>query len=168
MAFLATLLVLAQISSSIPTITFPINSQIPPIAKASKEFEFVFSDATFTSSAPIISYSLLNPPRWLRLDGRTRTLSGTPSARDVGVTIFALTAFDESGSISMGVSLVVTDDVGISLGAPILPQLEEWGPTSSPATLFLYPSDPFSFSFDPDTFVGTSKNTAFYATSADG
>jgi axial budding pattern protein 2 len=168
MVFLAIVLAFVHISYSTPAITFPINSQVPPVARVSEGFEFIFSDSTFASNAPSISYSLAHPPQWLRLDGTTRTLSGTPTTSDVGVSTFGLTAFDGSGSVSMGVTLLVTDNGGITLGAPILPQLEASGPTSSPSTLFLYPSDRFSFSFSPETFAGTSKRTNFYAISEDG
>lgn len=68
----------ATLVHSTPTLSFPINSQVPPVARIGEPFSFVFSDTTFTSSnGASLSYSLTNPPSWLSLDSASRKFSGT-------------------------------------------------------------------------------------------
>lgn len=68
---------------AIPTVAFPLKSQVPPVARISKPFSYTFLNSTFSSTLPR-SYTLSNAPSWLFLDSSTRTLSGTPSVSDVG------------------------------------------------------------------------------------
>ena len=159
-----TLLVIQQAFAA-PSISLPINSQVPPVAHASQHFAFAFSPSTFAGTTSIISYSLSGAPSWLSLDGGNRMLSGTPGNRDVGSTTFQLTAWDDTGSADMPVTLVVLDHPGPQLGAEVLPQLARVGSTSSPASLLLRPTQSFTLRFVPDTFTGTSSSTIYYATS---
>lgn len=163
----AILLILATSVGAAPGITFPINSQVPPVAQVAKPFSFVFSSFTFTSNTPSINYILKNPPQWLQLDGASRTLSGTPGSGDVGAAIITLTATDSTGSTDMTSTLVVSASPGPSLGIPAWEQLSSFGTISNQTTLALYPSTPFSFSFKPETFSNTNGDTVFYAISAD-
>lgn len=152
-------------SHSAPSITFPINSQVPPVAQVSQLFQFTFSPSTFTSDAGPISYALSAAPEWLSLNSKTQTLEGIPQKSDVGSTTFQLVARDDAGSTRMDVTLVILDNLGPRLGAPLLPQLKKSGPVSSPDTVLLYPLQPFSITFSPETFSQTSSMTIYYATS---
>lgn len=109
----------------------------------------------------------MTEPAWLQLNSDTRTLSGNATTDDVGAKTFRLVATDSSGSAFSEVTLVVTDQLGPQLGQTILPQLSQAGRTSAPASLLLYPLEAFSIGFGPETFSATTKDTAFYATSAD-
>lgn len=165
MALLITFLTLVLAANAVPAPSWPVNSQLPPVARVSQPFQFVFSEGTFTNDGSNITYSLLNAPSWLKVDNSSRTLSGTPGSGDAGSFQFLLVASDQSGSGQMDVTFVVSADAGPAIGKPILPQLATAGPTSSPSTLFMYPGRSFSFSFDSDTFLNTHYTTTYYATS---
>lgn len=150
-----------------PGVTFPINSQVPPVASPSQPFVFTFLDTTFVSSQGSLSYSLGNPPSWLCLDSSSRTFSGTPGSDNQGPVNFQLIATDSTGSTPMDITLIVSDASQPEIGAPLLQQLEQFGRTSSPDAFLLYPLQPFSITFSPESFSGTSSQTAFYAISGD-
>lgn len=146
---------------------YPINAQLPPVARVSKPFRFTFSQYTFSDSDTDTKYSLSKAPSWLQVDSKSRTLIGTPQPGDKGTDTFKLVAKDKSGSADMEVSLIVTTDEGPHLGKPILPQLEKIGPTSAPSAIFVHPGHSFSIAFDPDTFTNTHPSTVYYGTSQD-
>lgn len=123
------LAVRAELSAS-----YPINAQLPPVARVSEPFKFVFSEGTFGGTGEAKKYSLDDAPSWLHVDSESRTLSGTPQADDVGRPKFNLVAKCPSGSASMEVTLAVSSEDGPKFGKPLLPQLEKAGPTSASAT----------------------------------
>lgn len=165
LALVISLLLIRLVVSS-PTANFPVNSQVPPVAQLSQYFEFEFSASTFTSSAGSLTYGLSNAPSWLQLNSANRTLYGTPtSSGAVGTPTFQVSARDSDGTTDMSVVLVVVDSSQPQLGAAILPQLANFGATSSPDSLLLYPSEAFAINFSSNTFTGTSSSTNYYATS---
>jgi axial budding pattern protein 2 len=149
-----------------PSLAFPVNAQVPPVARTSQPYIFVFSDSTFTSADGLISYTLSGQPTWLQLISGTRTFSGTPGPQDAGAASFSLVASDSSGSTTGSVTFVIVDTSGIGVAQPVLPQLAKAGPTSGSATLLLRPLQAFTFTFDIATFVNTNPDTEFYAVSA--
>jgi axial budding pattern protein 2 len=161
------LVALLNIVGAIPTPNYPINSQLPPVARVSQPFNFTFSSGTFANGGTGLQYSLSNAPSWLKVDSVSQTLHGTPGTGDAGAPQFLLVATDQSGSGSMSVTLVVSSDLGPQLGKPLLPQLAKSGPTSGPATVFMHPGRAFTIDFDPkEIFANTQANTVYYATSA--
>ena len=158
-------LVLALISKvqATPVLSFPVNSQVPPIAEVTKPYQFTFSDSTFSSPDPNILYSMSNNPSWLHLDDTSRTISGTPDGSSLGAFNFSLVATDSTGSVSTSVTLIVSDKPGPGLGTPVSQQLPAFGTFSSPYNLLLYPSAALSISFRPDTFTNTDQDTIYYA-----
>ncbi|KAJ9273463.1 hypothetical protein DTO280E4_1933 [Paecilomyces variotii] len=164
MALLISFLALILAANAVPAPNWPINSQLPPVARVSKPFEFVFSEGTFSDSSNM-TYSLSNAPSWLKIDSSSRKLYGTPASGDANSLQFDLVASDDSGSAHMTTTLVVSAEEGPTVGKAILPQLAKVGPTSSPSTLYMYPGRSFSFSFASDTFLNTQYTTIYYATS---
>jgi axial budding pattern protein 2 len=150
-----------------PSINFPVNSQVPPVARVSQHFSFTFAASTFIASEEPITYSLLNQPSWLQFDNDTRTFSGEAALNQAGPTTFELFASDPSGSTSHEVTFIVTDQGGPQTAKALFSQLSTAGPTSAPSSLLLYPLDLFTITFAPDTFSNTTVETKFYATSAD-
>ncbi|KAL4751506.1 hypothetical protein BDW72DRAFT_92046 [Aspergillus terricola var. indicus] len=144
---------------------YPVNAQLPPVARISKPFHFFFSQSTFSGSSHQTVYSLSNAPSWLTVDSTSRTLSGTPQKEDAGSPKFALIATDSSGSTSMQVTLIVTGDDGPKVGKPLVPQLQAIGPTSSPSNVIVHSGASFSISFDQETFSNTRPSTVYYGTS---
>ncbi|KLU88480.1 hypothetical protein MAPG_07466 [Magnaporthiopsis poae ATCC 64411] len=167
---LGLVLLLASCTSAVPSVSFPINSQVPPIARVSEPFSFVFSSATFTSNLPM-TYSLLKAPKWLVIDSKARRLFGTPREADVtsgddvvGVPI-EIVATDRTGSTTLSATLVVSKQPPPELLIPSAEQVSTFGPFSQPSSVLSYPEKPFSFAFSPKTFSRTDLD--YYAVSAD-
>jgi axial budding pattern protein 2 len=163
---LTILIDLVVIVNASPTLSFPINAQVPPVARVSEPYIFSFSSSTFVSTSGPISYALENQPSWLDVESASLVLSGTPTSDDIGVVIFELIASDNSGSTPSTVTLVVVTATGLELGIPVLPQLANFGHVTSPASLLLYQQQTFAFTFSFDTFTGSSSYTNFYAISS--
>ena len=161
-----TLLLLAGSVNAVPTIAFPINSQVPPVARVSELYQFTFSSSTFTSSLQEVQYSLSSPPDWLELNSSTRTFYGMPGVKDVGSVNFGLVASDLTGPSTMSVTFVVSADPGPGLGVPVDQQLPAFGTFSNPDSLLIYPSSSIAISFGPDTFTNANDQTVYYAISA--
>lgn len=158
-------LVLGTLSTvtAAPSIVFPVNSQVPPVARASKPFQFTFAQSTFASGATSINYALSGAPGWLQLDSASRSMYGTPGPQDVGPTTLNLLASDDTGSSVMPVTLVVSADPGPAVGKPVADQLSAYGALSNPQGLVLPYSSPIALSFSPDTFTNTDRKTVYYA-----
>ena len=149
-----------------PSVTLPINAQVPPVARANQPFNFLFAQSTFTSPLGSISYVISNGPRWLQLDGGSRTFFGTPTSGDAGSFVVDLVASDGSGSTVMPVTFVVSTDRGPGLAISIADQLSTHNGFSSPDSLLLPHSTALTLSFSSDTFTNTNGNTLYYALSA--
>ncbi len=163
MALLILLLALTKAIAAVPSVNLPINAQVPPVARISNAFDFVFSESTFASGAGSMTYALSNSTNWLYLDSPSRTLSGTPGPADVGPVAVNLVASDDTGSASMLVTLVVSANPGPGLGRPLENQLSTHGSSSAADSFTLSHSSPLSLSFLPDTFTNTNDKTVYYA-----
>ncbi|KAH7223863.1 hypothetical protein BKA60DRAFT_276106 [Fusarium oxysporum] len=166
------LLTIPGLTRSQPTIDYPINSQLPPVARVDEPFSYVFSRYTFRSDSKI-SYSLGDAPKWISIDSKDRRLYGiptndtVPSGDVVGQTI-EIIAKDDSGSTLLSSTLVVSRNKGPSLKTPLLEQIEDFGDYSPPSSLISYPSTEFRFTFDAATFEYQPNMINYYATSGDG
>ncbi|KAJ5390928.1 uncharacterized protein N7496_001996 [Penicillium cataractarum] len=160
-----TLALAAIVHAAAIAANYPVNSQLPPVARVSQPFRFVFAASTFSNTDSDTEYSLKNAPSWLEVDSASRTLSGTPDSQDSGSTAFELVASNGSDSDSMDVTLIVTSDQGPTVGTSLVSQLQTVGPVSYPATLYIHPGQPFSIEFDPSTFHNTHPSTIYYGTS---
>lgn len=173
-----TLLLLASLASgpihAAPTISFPINSQVPPVARISQPFSYVFPSTTFTSSSgsPLL-YTLQDPPSWLSIDSDNRRLYGTPLDTDIGAGAvvgvpITLVASDSTGSTPLSVTLVVSRNPGPAVHVPVSDQIQKFGTYSEPSSILLYPDREFLFAFAPDTFIDTqAQSLNYYAVTAD-
>ncbi|KAF9887473.1 hypothetical protein FE257_010190 [Aspergillus nanangensis] len=162
---LVALTLLLAVNAQLVT-NYPVNSQLPPVARVSKPYKFIFSLGTFGGvNSSTLSYSLLNAPGWLQVDSAAHALAGTPQEKDEGTTKFGLVASGEGESATTEVTLIVTKDDGPQLGTPLLPQLEAMGATSAPSTILIHSGDSFSLSFDSSTFTNTPPSTVYYGLS---
>ncbi|KAJ4307755.1 polarity establishment/cellular polarization [Fusarium piperis] len=165
---LASLLLAAQFTSGQPTVNFPINSQLPPVARVDEPFSYSFSRYTFRSDFNL-SYSLGDAPKWLSIDDEGQ-LYGTPTddtvpEGDVVGQQVEIIADDGAGSASLTATLVVSRSQGPSVKIPLSDQIGGFGDYSAPSSLISYPSTEFSFSFDSDTFNHQPNMINYYATS---
>lgn len=161
------LLASANTIAAAPNIVFPINSQVPPVARVLKAFQFVFAESTFTSSAKIINYALSGSPSWLSLDSTSRKMSGTAPPEAAGPVLLKLIASDETGSTSMDVTLIVSADPGPGLGVSVSDQLAAQGAFSAPDSFRIARSGSVYLSFQKSTFMNTNEKTVYYAICAD-
>ena len=164
--FLTIVLVFLSVASAASlSANYPINAQLPPVARVSQPFRFEFAQSTFANTDTDTKYSLLNAPSWLEVDSSSLALYGTPDSSDSGANEFKLVASNGSEKDSMDVTLIVTADQGPTVNKPLVPQLQKLGPVSYPATLFIHPGRQFSIEFDQDTFDNTHPSTIYYGTS---
>jgi axial budding pattern protein 2 len=155
----------AALTIAAPMITFPINSQVPPVARVLMPFTFTFSASTFSGSSSL-DYTLSNAPTWLSLDGSTRTLSGVAPESDANTApIIQITASDNTGSVTMNTTLVVSGNPAPLVLIPLEDQLAALGTYSPPSSILYYPSTPFNITFDSGTF--SSSGLSHYAVTSD-
>lgn len=158
----------AALVHAVPTLSFPINSQVPPVARIGELFSFIFSSSTFTSSdGSSLAYSLTESPSWLSLDAGSRTLYGTPQDGDieagtvVGVNI-TLTASDSTGPTPDDVTLVVSRNPAPTVQIPISEQISNFGNYSQPSSILCSPEETFKFAFASDTFSDPDASVLSY------
>ncbi|KAK4463465.1 hypothetical protein QBC42DRAFT_337591 [Cladorrhinum samala] len=162
----------AGLTVALPSITFPINSQVPPVARIGEPFSFVFSPSTFSSDSAL-TYALANAPSWLSIDSKERRLFGTPNNENVGPgevegVLLNLVATDQSGSTTHTATLVVSRNKGPKLQVPLEKQIPKFGVFSGPSSLLALPDVPFSFDLKQDTFSNPSSSPlGYYAVMAD-
>lgn len=143
----------ASIVAGVPSISFPINSQVPPVARVSGIFEFAFSPWTFTSDFQPISYTLASGPSWLMFDGITRNLYGTPAQEDVGSFTVKITATDSTGSVDTEATFVVSSEIGPVVRRDIGSQLKDIGEVDGKGGLVFLPGQAYDFTIADDTFA---------------
>ncbi|KAJ1333796.1 axial budding pattern protein 2 [Microdochium nivale] len=168
-------LVLSYLSSpclSTPTAAFPINSQLPPVARINQPFAFEFSPQTVKSQGPI-NYTLTQAPPWLSITSSKRLLSGTPTEKDVAAGLvvgipIGIRAADSNGTAQINATLVVARTPAPAINIPLPNQIADLGPFSSPNTLLMYEQNNFTFTFDSETFRSTGRwGLTYYATNHD-
>lgn len=88
------LFILAQ-SSSYPTLVYPIEDQLPPLAHVGSPFNFTLLQGTFTSDVGSnLSYSVSGLPRWAVFNEDSLLFAGTPTSYDEGRSRVKVTALD--------------------------------------------------------------------------
>lgn len=149
---LATVLTSIQ---AVPQLSYPINEQLPPVARYGQEYFYQFAENTFTSDERIINYTISNNPDWLSIDSNSRSLSGTPSGTGSQTVSFVLTATDSTGSAQTTVGLLIVDSPAPEVNpADSLTQvLKKAGSISGENDLVLKPNRNFEIKFPSDFFV---------------
>jgi hypothetical protein len=153
-----------------PTVAFPFNSQVPTVARVGEPYSFQFSSSSFIPDNSNFTYSLSDQPSWLLLDSATRTLSGAPSAADVGASGFTLTAADDTGAAHMRCVLVISSDPPPQMDWSISEQLAATANLSSsqPPVVTILPSTTFQFDFRQDSFIDiVQRRLSYYSTLTD-
>tara|TARA_R110002003_G_scaffold38_2_gene2305 strand:- start:38275 stop:41190 length:2916 start_codon:yes stop_codon:yes gene_type:complete len=149
-------------------VNYPLNQQFPPIAPVDTRFSFQFAPTTFRTDSDKLQYSLAGGPSWLSLDSKSRTLSGTPHASDVGEISFTIAASGAAGAVAnMDSKLLVVQDTGTTAKVNVTQALSKAGQLSGPRTLSIGPSKPFDITFPPDTFNAAGKSITFSAILSD-
>lgn len=150
-------------------VSYPFNEQLPPIALAGQSYEYQIAPTTFATDSDKLQYSLVGNPTWLSLDSKSRTLSGTPSASDVGEISFKINAAGSGGAfVGMDSKLMVAkDNSGPELKGNVTQVLENSGLLSGPNTINIGPSKPIEITFPWNTFVSKGSSPSYYAVLSD-
>lgn len=151
---------------AVPTLSYPFNSQVPPVARSGQYYNYTLPANTFASYLPDVTYSLSGNPTWLSIDSASRTLEGLPTSDDIGDPSFSLVATDSTGSATDAVVLVVSSGTGPYVAVSLESQLATMGTVDGSGGLVLKSDTAFHIAFAQNTFADTGGNvTAYYGTS---
>ncbi|OCH91402.1 hypothetical protein OBBRIDRAFT_818795 [Obba rivulosa] len=159
----------ASACASSVSVNFPLDQQLPLVARTNVLYSWTFSQATFASSNNASLLYTLDGPSWLTLDGPTRTLLGSPTSDDEGepsVTIMAKDPNSDASSSSR-MKLYVTSDPPPMLNISVTQQFRQHNPSLSSVFLLstgsaldqpnpslrVPPKWSFSIGFEYNTFV---------------
>ncbi|KAI0033387.1 hypothetical protein K488DRAFT_47820, partial [Vararia minispora EC-137] len=164
--------------SAAVSIAFPLEDQLPTIARIGQPYSWAFSPETFDDDGTgTLTYAAYSLQDWMTFDPASRTISGTPAAEDEGNPRVRIEAQDVHGAVASSVlTLCVTP-----YGPPVLkkPLSDQFMPNNpSLSSVFVVapnsalgvrqgipalrvPSQwSFSIGFQGDTFAG--KKGLFY------
>ncbi|KAL1743239.1 hypothetical protein HDZ31DRAFT_74997 [Schizophyllum fasciatum] len=181
MLALLSLVLVAALTVSAVEVAYPLDDQLPTIARINEKYGWTFSSATFGGSDGDVKYTATDLPDWLAFDASTRSFSGSPSQNNEGNARVTVTAQDDSSSAASSFTICVTSYPAPTLHIPITDQFHEHSPSLSSVFLVannsaLSTANPalrvplgwsFSIGFEWNTFQ--AENTLFYdARQADG
>lgn len=165
------------------SLDYPLQDQLPPVARVGADFSWKISPHTFRSSAnESLKYSASSLPHWLTFNDADLSFRGTPSKNDTGTDTVQLSAKDSSDSATSKFDLVVSDQAAPTLQHSIVEQFQLPNPslssvfTISPNSalsshnpaLRIPPGWSFSIGFQYDTFATSGDNIYYAASQADG
>ncbi|THG94916.1 hypothetical protein EW026_g6650 [Hermanssonia centrifuga] len=160
---------------------YPLEEQLPVIARVNNTYSWTFANTTFVSSKDAtLEYSASNLPIWLSFNPSARTFFGVPTQLDEGSSSIKVTAQDpkSSDSASSTFSLCVTSTPGPTVQHPVKDQFRLPNPSlssvyllsdhsafkSSVPALRIPPKWSFSIGFQYDTFAPSNADgDVFYA-----
>lgn len=154
---LAAVLVTAQA----PTLNYPIQGQLPPVARVNQYFEWSLLPDTFSSSSSAsLTYAALDMPDWLSFDANSLTFHGNPRGGDTGnnFVIVQANATGTAQGTQSGFHCLVVDQRGPIVQAPVMQQLTDGEAVISSAyvqsdgSVRIPPSWSFSIGFQYYTF----------------
>ena len=176
MSFRILFLLLLRLSATLayPSVGFPLNEQLPDIARIGENYQFVINSQTFESdNGEAIQYQAYNLPDWLSFDSSALKLSGSPTGNDtIGQIDFILEGTDSQGSLNKSCSIYLSDQPApvINANETIIDQLQKMGTTNGYKGIILKAQDAFTIQFDSDTFQlpssSSNKIVAYYGKSA--
>lgn len=157
-----------EVAQGFLQLNYPISAQLPPIARVDAPFSFQFAPTTFQSDWEKLQYSLVAGPSWLSIDSKSRTLSGTPRASDVGEIPITIAAAGAAGAVAnMKSNLLVVKDPSPKVQGNITEVLSQAGQLSGPRTLNIIPSKILNILFPMDTFGANSSSMSYTALLSD-
>ncbi|EAL19578.1 hypothetical protein CNBG2070 [Cryptococcus deneoformans B-3501A] len=165
MFFAALALSLLSTTWAAPGLVYPLQDQLPPVARVGSEFTFDLLPGTFNSTSSI-SYTTSTLPSWLSWDTPTLSFYGTPASSDQGQGVITVTATDSSGSTRSNFTLLVTNYSVPGVHQSFYTQIRQPNLHDiSSATILpegtgvsIPPWWSFSLGFQPDTFRLSNDN----------
>lgn len=166
------------------SIFYPLDDQLPLIARVKQPYNWTVANNTFVSDRNnSLAYTTSELPTWLAFDARTRSFHGTPTADDEGSYTLRLTANDTTDTASSAFLLRVESTPAPTVKHSVLEQFTLSNPAlasvylvsgtssfrSSAPALRIPPKWSFSIGFRYDTFATPSDENIHYAAlQADG
>lgn len=159
---------LATAVATSPQVNFPLNLQLPPVARVDEAYSFQFAATTFQPDPDQLIYSIAGGPAWLHINSENRTLWGTPKTQDAGTATFTIVAAGEAGGVAnMETQLPVENDDAPQMRGNISQALSKAGQLSGPQSVTLLPSQPFEIVLGQDIFQANGEKLSYSATLAD-
>ena len=155
---------------------WPMNEQLPNVARAEEAYLFTLADSTYKLSAGgQITYSATNLPSWLLFDSASRTFSGTPLADDVTTFEVALTGTDSADNSNYTATylMLVLNSSGLALSSSdvMFTEIAQYGNTNGADGLVVSQGETFSIEFSQSVFKQNTGATrpivAYYGRSGD-
>ncbi|RDB23344.1 Axial budding pattern protein 2 [Hypsizygus marmoreus] len=164
-------------------LTFPLDEQLPLIARVDKFYSWTFSPKTCNSSNGPLIYSAPSLPQWLSFNHDNVTFSGTPSTKDEGFSKITVTCKDSSSTVSSAFNLFVSGQPEPTLHKPISDQFKLPSPsmssvfalspnsglvtpTATVPALRIPPKWSFSIGFESDTYLSADDRKLLYGLQA--
>ncbi|CDK27773.1 unnamed protein product [Kuraishia capsulata CBS 1993] len=151
-----------QLVSATPYVGFPLDEQLPNVARVGEEYEFSINKLTYETDDGTVAYSVDGLPSWLSFDSSSLTFSGVPKTDDASTDVpIYLVGTDNSGTLNKTYSIVVSSDPGPSLSSAstLIDQLSAYGDTNGIDGLVLSPGADFNIKFSSKTFEMISGST---------
>lgn len=170
---LATVLFTGHVLGSVYE-AYPVNDQLPPVARINEEFQFELSNGTYksTSDSAEITYEAFELPTWLSFDSSSKTFSGTVNESffegdETRYFDIVLQGTDSEESLSLNVTyqFVASTKSGVSIADNfnLLNLLKNYGSTNGKDALKLSPNDIFNVTFERSDFtVGSNDSVVTY------
>lgn len=110
LAFILALVGLLTIAGAAPTVSTPLASQLPPVARVGEDFVFSILPGSFKSnSTTSLNYTANSLPAWLQFVPSNPTFYGQPTANDVGEHVVTLAATDSTGTANSSFTVIVSN-----------------------------------------------------------
>lgn len=151
-------LVLTALAAGQVYVGFPLNEQLPDVARVDHSYLFQMAALTYKSSTAntTVEYSVLEQPAWMQFDPQLRTFSGTPSAGDKGLFTLVLHGHDplDETTLQNQYTFIVSDKPGLSLSSNFSSEVSNLGKTTGAGLLLLVVSEgeKITFAFPDDAF----------------
>lgn len=155
---------------------WPMNEQLPNVARVNNAYLFQLANITYRSSdGGLVTYSASNLPLWLSFDSLSRTFSGTPAESDVGEFSISLAGSDsaDNSNINNTYTMMVSNSSGLRLSSSdvMFTEIAKYGQTNGVNGLVVKEGEQFSIEFSSLVFVENSDATRpidyFYGRSSD-
>lgn len=148
-------------------VTFPLDHQLPNVARTNKIYNFKILSRTFTinDTSTRIKYLATNLPKWLFFDQNTNTFVGKPSIGDIGEFEINFIGIDpiKNDRLSIKYKFLVSNDPGIEYVSKneILRQIYRYGYSNGLDGLVFKVHQSFMIKISKSIFRmnGQSKNT---------
>lgn len=164
-------LLLSLAAAAPPTLHYPLQAQLPPVARVNHTFTWTLLPDTFLADTAM-SYRAQDMPSWLSFDANTLSFFGTPTRDDLGnnYVVVQANSSDSAQGTTSGFHCLVVNDASPTIGYPVSAQLQAGGGAvissayvQPDGSIRIPPKWSFSLGFLPEMF-GDPENQKLYFT----